>query len=158
MQPIINQVHNLLIKYKKTIAVAESCTGGFVSYLLTQLPGSSKYFLMGVTAYSNKAKIEVLKIPKKIILEKGAASKEVAINLARSVRKLAKADFGIGITGIAGPAGGSLQKPKGTVFIAIHSTNKKICKRFLFKGSRTRIRINASLKTLELLKLLVTSY
>ena len=157
MQPVINQAHNYLVKYKKTIAVAESCTGGLISYLLTQFPGSSQYFLLGVVAYSNKAKIDTLKIPAKLILKKGAVSKEIASKLASSVRKLANTDFGIGITGIAGPTAGTLQKPKGTVFIAIHSKDKKICKRFLFKGSRIRIRINAALKALELLKLLVTS-
>jgi nicotinamide-nucleotide amidase len=158
MQPVINQAHNYLIKYKKTIAVAESCTGGLISYLLTQLPGSSQYFHMGVVAYSNKAKIDILKIPAKLILKKGAVSKEIASKLASSVRKLANTDLGIGITGIAGPTAGTPKKPVGTVFIAIDNKKREICKKFLFHGSRITIRKKSALKTLELLKLLVTSY
>ena len=151
MDYIVNQTHNLLIKKKKNIAVAESCTGGLLCNYLTQIPGSSKYFILGVVLYSNKAKEDILKIPADIIAEKGAVSKDVAGLLAKSVRLIAKADFGIGITGIAGPTGGSKEKPVGTVFIAIDAKNKKICKKFNFRGSRLAIRKRAALKALELL-------
>ena len=151
MDYIVNQTHNLLIKKKKNIAVAESCTGGLLCNYLTQIPGSSKYFILGVVLYSNKAKEDVLKIPADIIAKKGAVSKDVAGLLAKSVRLIAKTDFGIGITGIAGPTGGSKEKPVGTVFIAIDAKNKKICKKFNFRGSRLAIRKRAALKALELL-------
>lgn len=151
MQHITNQIHKLLIKSKKTIAIAESCTGGLTSKLLTDIPGSSRYFIAGIIAYSNEIKTSILKIPVKIILQKGAVSKEVACYMAQSIRKITKADFGLSITGIAGPSGGSLQKPIGTVFITIENKNKKICKKFLFKGSRITIRRKAALKALELL-------
>jgi nicotinamide-nucleotide amidase len=152
MQPIAIQIHNLLLKNSKTIAAAESCTGGLFSSLLTQNPGSSGYFILGIVAYSNKSKENILNIPAKLIAAKGAVSKEVALNMAQSIRKIAKADFGIGITGIAGPTGGTLQKPVGTVFTAISSKTKTICKKLNFSGSRTAVRNKAALSALELLK------
>lgn len=155
MELDINQIHKLLVKSKKSVAVAESCTGGLLSNFLTQIPGSSKYFILGVVVYSNKAKENILKIPANIIAKRGAVSKNVAELLAKSVRLIAKADFGIGITGIAGPGGGSKEKPVGTVFIAIDTKNKKICKKFNFSGSRAIIRKKASLKALELLNGLI---
>ena len=151
MQPIVNKIHSLLIKKRKTLATAESCTGGLLSKLLTDLPGSSKYFLLGLVTYGINAKEYVLKIPGKLIKTKGAVSKEVALQMARKVRNAAKADFGIGITGIAGPSGGTVQKPVGTVFIAVSSRDKKICQGFNFTGNRTIIRKKAALKALELL-------
>jgi len=152
MKHIVNQIHKLLIKKKITIAVAESCTGGLLSNLLTKIPGSSKYFILGVVAYSNKAKRKILKIPAKIIDKKGAVSSDTAKLLAKSVRLAAEADLGIGITGIAGPGGGSKEKPVGTVFIAVDSKNKKICKKFNFTGKRATIRKKSALKALELLR------
>lgn len=155
MREFIDELHKFLIKARKTVAVAESCTGGALSNLLTQTPGSSHYFILGIVAYSNRAKISILRVPTKLITAKGAVCRKVARNMAQSVRKLAKADFAIGITGIAGPTGGSKQKPVGTVFIAIDSKNKRICKRLNFKGSRSIIRKKTALAALELLKLLV---
>lgn len=155
MQRMINQIHKLLMKNNKTIAVAESCTGGYLSTLLTQHSGSSQYFLMGAVVYSNKAKSSFLKIPSKIIEQKGAVSQEVSRKMAESVRKLAKADFGIGITGVAGPIGGSPHKPVGTVFIAVSSKKASGCKRFRFSGNRACIRKKSALKALEILKQLL---
>lgn len=154
-QPIVSQIHKLLLKKQKSLAVAESCTAGLVSKLLTDMPSSSAYFLLGVTAYANRAKEDILKIPRQFILKKGAVSQEVAQKMAGSVRKIGRADFGVGITGIAGPAGATPEKPVGTVFIAIDKKGKKTCKRFIFKGSRLAIRKKAALKSLELLKGLV---
>ncbi len=146
-----NQTHRLLIKNSKTIAVAESCTGGLLSEILTQNPGSSKYFILGIITYSNDAKQNFLKIPTPVILKNGAVSKEVAQKMAQSVRILAKTDFGIGITGIAGPTGATPEKPIGTVFIAISAKNKLICRRFQFRGNRLAVRKTAALKALKLL-------
>ncbi len=151
MKTYINKLHKLLIKNPKTIAVAESCTGGLLSSLLTKNSGSSKYFILGVIAYSNSAKKDILKIPRRLIAKNGTVSKEVAQKMAQSVRILAKTDFGVGITGIAGPTGATTGKPIGTVFIAISAKNKLICQRFQFKGSRLTIRKTAALKALELL-------
>ncbi|HLD82358.1 MAG TPA: nicotinamide-nucleotide amidohydrolase family protein, partial [Candidatus Omnitrophota bacterium] len=107
MDYIIGQIHHLLIRNRKNIAVAESCTGGLLSNLLTQTPGSSQYVILGIVAYSNQSKQGLLKIPTSLIAKKGAVSKEVALKMAESVRTLAKTDFGIAVTGIAGPTGGT---------------------------------------------------
>jgi nicotinamide-nucleotide amidase len=155
MEDIVAQIHKFLIKNKKTIAVAESCTGGELSNLLTKISGSSAYFILGIVAYSNPAKQKILKISPTIIRKKGVVSKEVATAMAKAIRKIARSDFGIGITGIAGPTGATSQKPVGTVFIAIDSEHKKISKRFQFKGNRIAIRKIAALKSLELLKRII---
>lgn len=152
MQPVIKQIHRLLLKNRKSIAVAESCTGGLLCAMLTQVSGSSQYFILGIVAYSNNAKETILKVPHMSIAKKGAVSKEVARKLAESVRKLAGADFGIGVTGIAGPTGATPQKPIGTVYISIDTKNKNLCKKFIFKGNRSVIRKKAAIKALELLK------
>ncbi|TBR16098.1 CinA family protein [bacterium] len=151
--PGINQkIHNILTSRRKTLAIAESCTGGLASSLLTKIPGSSKYFILGAITYSNKAKEKILKIPHKILSAKGAVSEETATLMAKNIRKIAGTDFGVGITGIAGPGGGTTDKPVGTVFIAISSKNKTTCQKFAFSGNRNKIQLNAALKALELLK------
>jgi len=149
--PIIRQTHSALLKSKSTIAVAESCTGGLISYLLTKLPGSSGYFVLGIVAYSNKTKIELLKVPAGIISKNGAVSAETALFLAEGVRRLANTDFGIGITGIAGPGGGTSAKPVGTVFIAVARKKIAVCKKFKFSGGRNSIRKKSALESLKLL-------
>lgn len=156
MEFLVKKIHTGLIKNQKTIAVAESCTGGLLSELLTALPGSSQSFLLGVITYSNQSKNTVLKIPIQTIMKYGAVSAIVAQKMARAIRKIAKTDFGIGITGIAGPTGATFGKPVGTVFIAIAAKNKNICKKFIFKGTRSEIKKTAALKALYLLgKLLI---
>ncbi|MBU1905677.1 MAG: CinA family protein [Candidatus Omnitrophica bacterium] len=146
------ELHRKLIKNQLSVAVAESCSGGLLSKLLTDHSGSSQYFILGVVCYSNKAKESILKIPYALIRKNGAVSKSVAGKMAQNVRRFAKTEFGIGITGIAGPTGGTPAKPVGTVFIAIASKNKTICKKFHFKGTRNSIRKQSCLKALELLK------
>ncbi|MDD2752773.1 MAG: nicotinamide-nucleotide amidohydrolase family protein [Candidatus Omnitrophica bacterium] len=151
-QGIVKQVHKLLIEKHSTLSTAESCTGGLLAKLLTDLPESSKYFLLGVISYSNQAKINILKVPAKLITEKGAVSREVALKMANGVKKLAKSDFAIATTGIAGPTGGSNKKPVGTVFIAIAAKNKTSCQKFNFTGNRSCVRKKSALKALELLR------
>ena len=152
MEHIARKIHSSLIKSGKTVAVAESCTGGLISKHLSELSGSSSYFLLGVVAYSNKTKEKILKIPQQLILKKGAVCQEVARKMASSIKNIAVADFGIGITGIAGPKGGTLEKPVGTVFIAVAGKNKTVCKKFNFKGNRVAVRKKSSLEALKLLK------
>lgn len=155
MEPIASKIHSLLIKKQKSVAAAESCTGGLLSKLLTDISGSSQYFILGVVAYSNKAKEDILRIPPCVIKKNGAVSKPVASLMAGNIRKFAKTDFGIGVTGIAGPAGAGPKKPVGAVFIAVDSKTKKICKKFHFTGSRLSIRKKAALKALKLLRALI---
>lgn len=152
MQKIICEVHKLLLKRGKTLAIAESCTGGLLSSLLTRNPGSSKYFKLGIVSYSNEAKAITLHIPKATISSHGAVSKETAVLMAGNIRKIIKTDFGIAITGIAGPEGGSRHKPVGTVFIAVSDAKKTACMKFLFRGSRLAIRRESARQALELLK------
>jgi len=154
-QGIIYQIHNALLKKEKTLAIAESCTGGLLSKLLTDTPGSSKYLNLGIIAYSNAAKERILKIPHTVILKYGAVSRQVAILMAKNVKKISKVNYGIGITGIAGPSGGSKVKPIGTVYIAVSDVNKTICKKFVFRGTRSVIKTKSALRSLELLKKLL---
>jgi nicotinamide-nucleotide amidase len=151
MDKLVRQIHQLLLKDKLTIAVAESCTGGLVSSMLTSQPGSSAYFVISTVVYSNRAKNILLKIPLTLINRNGAVSKPVAIAMAQGIRKLANTDLAIGITGIAGPTGGTTRKPVGTVYISAAYGRKTICKKYNFLGNRSSIRRQASLAALTLL-------
>ena len=152
MRDIVKEIYDILVRKEKTLAVTESCTGGLLSSLLTRISGSSQYFMLGVVTYSNKAKESLLKIPTSLIEKNGAVSKPVAAAMAKNIRKIAKTDFGIGITGIAGPTGGTPIKPVGTVFIAVANKNKTICARYCFKGNRASIRKKSAVTALQLLK------
>ncbi len=151
---LIAQTHRSLIKNKLRIAVAESCTGGLLSAALTSLSGSSQYFISGIVTYHNSAKTKLLNIPQQLIARHGAVSGIVAQKMAQNAAKLAKTDLGVGITGIAGPTGGTKAKPVGTVFIAVAAKNKTICKRFNFKKSRSSIRKQAVIAALKIIKIL----
>ena len=144
-------VGRILRKSKKTLAIAESCTGGLVSDRITNVSGSSDYFRMGLVTYSNKIKEDILDVPGKLLKKYGAVSKEVALKMAKEVRRLANANIGVGITGIAGPGGGTKTKPIGLVYIALVTNNKKIVKEFRFKGSRRNIKLQASQAALNLI-------
>jgi nicotinamide-nucleotide amidase len=152
MDKLIKQVHGLLIAKRQTLAIAESCTGGLLASLFTSLPGSSKYLTLGIIAYSNQAKENILRIPHRVISKHGAVSADTARAMAANIRKIAKTNYGISITGIAGPTGASVNKPVGTVFIALDSPDKKICEKFNFTGSRLEIRKKSALAALRMLK------
>lgn len=145
------KIAKILSQSKKTLAIAESCTGGLLANRLTDIPGSSAFFWLGIIAYDNKAKTKLLKIPSVIIKKHGAVSLEVARLMAQNVRKILRTDLGIGITGIAGPTGGTRTKPVGLVFIAVASKQKALAHQFIFKGSRSAIKAQASQKAMELL-------
>lgn len=149
IEQIINDV---LTKEKKTIAVAESCTGGEVSNLITKVPGSSTYFLGGVVVYSNQAKINILKVSEQIIQENGAVSRPCVVAMAQNMRSLLRTDIGVGVTGVAGPTGGAGTKPVGSVYIAVTNGDKLICKLFKFEGSRIEIRQKAAQAALRMVK------
>lgn len=146
-------VAQLLIKHDLRIAVAESCTGGSVSNRLTDVPGSSAYFLAGIVAYSNEAKHRLLNVSPKTMLQHGAVSSFVAAEMATGARQIMDADIGIGVTGIAGPTGGTPEKPVGLVFAALSSVFSNPAERFLFEGTRTGIKMRATQRTLNLLRL-----
>ncbi|MDD3087575.1 MAG: CinA family protein [Candidatus Omnitrophica bacterium] len=152
MQNLTKYLHKALIKENKTLAIAESSTAGLISKILTDNPGSSKYLLLGITAYSNQIKNKILKIPASILSKNGAVSEETALLMAKNVRKLAKADLGLAVTGIAGPTGARINKPVGTAFIAVTDGKRNLCQRFLFKGDRSSVRKQTALQSLQLLK------
>lgn len=135
-----------------TVAVAESCTGGLIAQRLTNVPGASRYFLEGVVTYSNQSKTRLLGVDKKLIKEFGAVSQQVARDMARGVRHKAKTDFGLAITGIAGPDGGSEEKPVGLVYVALADDAHTAHKRFMIPGDRELIRWRASQAALDMLR------
>ena len=149
---LLKEVAKLLLRNKKTIAVAESCTGGLISHQLTNISGSSKYFKLGVVAYSKQAKSKVLKIKKQDLNRFGVVSKKITAIMARNVRKFAHSDIGLATTGIAGPTGGSKNNPVGTVYIALAFRNSIFVEKFKFKGTRTQIKNKAKNKSLLLIK------
>ncbi len=130
----------LLKKRNKTIAVAESCTGGLVSDKLTNIPGISEFFLEGIVAYSNRAKSGILGVPEELIIKHGAVSREVARAMAEGVQKRSSANVGIGITGIAGPGGATKDKPVGLVYVAVVSDGTFEVKELRLRGSRIDIK------------------
>ena len=132
----IRLLHNKLIKKKLTISVAESCTGGLLAHNLTKLANSSKYFQMGLTTYSNQAKINILKVNKKIIEKYGAVSKECCKSMVQNLNKISKSKINVSITGIAGPGGASKNKPVGLVYIGIIKGKKLIVEKNIFKAKK----------------------
>ncbi len=150
-EPLPQIVGEKFTKARKTLAVAESCTGGFLAKCLTDYAGASRYFLGGLVAYSNEVKKVALGIPKKIIQSEGAVSGEVAKRMAEEIRKRNKASVGLSITGIAGPSGGSARKPMGLVFVALSDRKKTTAFQFRFSGSRAGVRLHAVQKACWLL-------
>jgi nicotinamide-nucleotide amidase len=128
----------LLIEKKMTLAVAESCTGGLISNRLTNIAGSSAFFERGIVTYSNAAKIKLLDVPADGIEKYGAVSEETARLMAEGIRKIAGTDLGLSATGIAGPTGGSVDKPVGTVYLALSDSAQTICAHHVFRWDRKR--------------------
>jgi PncC family amidohydrolase len=143
---------HLLISDHKTLATAESCTGGLIAHTLTNVPGSSNWFKGGVISYANEAKTAFLGVPRSLIKDHGAVSALVAKAMAQGARKRFKTDFAIATTGIAGPAGGTPSKPVGLVFIAVASPQRTVVKKFIFKGTRLSIKDQTLHKALQMLE------
>ena len=142
----------LLLHNNINIVTAESCTGGGLAALFTEIPGSSQWFERGFVTYSNESKMELLNVQEKSLLRFGAVSEEVAREMAQGALVNSHADISVSITGIAGPGGGTDEKPVGTVHIATSfDIDKQINRKFLFDGSRTAIRYYSSLEAIELL-------
>jgi nicotinamide-nucleotide amidase len=146
-------VAELLSKNKLSLALAESCTGGYLAHTLTNIPGSSSFFSAGLVTYSNEAKSKLLGIPLQFIEEHDAVSAEVGRAMASQVREVAESDLGMGITGIAGPTGGTADKPVGLVYIALATPTTVTCQRFNFFGKRENIKERAVMSALNMLRL-----
>ena len=136
MKNLANKVVQKLIKKKLKISFAESCTGGLLSSSITSISGSSKVFNLGLITYSNQAKIKFLKVNKNIIKKYGAVSHECCLAMVNNLSKISKANINVSITGIAGPNGGTKQKPVGLVYIGIKRGNKTLINKFFFKNKK----------------------
>lgn len=143
------KLFELLKKMKLTISAAESCTGGLFSKKITDIPGASSFFIGSVIAYSNSIKTDILKVSRQTLAEHGAVSEETAAEMATGIRKIIPSDIGISITGIAGPSGGTADKPVGTVCFGF--AYKKNIETFtkVFKGDRIRIRNSAAIYSIK---------
>ncbi|MBW1860272.1 MAG: CinA family protein [Deltaproteobacteria bacterium] len=138
------EVARLLLSLGITIAVAESCTGGLICHRLTNISGSSEYLERGVVAYSNRSKIELLGISEQVIEEYGAVSEVCVRAMASGIKRLAGTDLGLSVSGIAGPTGGTSEKPVGTVYIAMAWNEDVQCWKHFFGGSRAEIKQQTS--------------
>ncbi len=145
------RIGDLLLKRGKTLSLAESCTGGLIGHRITNVSGSAAYFLMDFVVYSNDAKIKFLGVNPSLLKEYGAVSREVAVKMAEGAKKASGSSYSLAVTGIAGPTGGTSDKPVGTVFIAVTSDRGTICNRYSFCGSREEIKNETAQNALELL-------
>lgn len=145
-------VGRMLLEQKRTIATAESCTAGLLANMLTEAPGASAYFMRGWVTYSNQAKADELEISGELIGRHGAVSAEVATAMAEGACRLAGTEMGVGITGIAGPTGGTVEKPVGLVYIALAGSRRTVVKRTIFPGSRAQVRLRAAQMALSMIR------
>ncbi len=142
---------SILLRNNLTMAIAESCTGGLIAHKITNIPGASRYFLGGVVAYSNEAKIKILGVSSNTLRVHGVVSEECAREMAIRVARLFNASVGISTTGIAGPSGGTKEKPVGLVYIGYYLEGESIVQRHLFNGTREEIKNKIASKALETL-------
>jgi nicotinamide-nucleotide amidase len=141
-----------LLRQKKTLALAESCTGGYISHRITRVAGSSAYYFGGAVTYSNEAKVLFVGVKHETLERHGAVSRETALEMSQGIREKTAASVGLSVTGIAGPSGGSLEKPVGTVWISIACDNFHEARRFQFAGERERIILATSQAALDWLR------
>jgi PncC family amidohydrolase len=150
-KPLEVQVGELLLQHGLWLATAESCTGGLVSHLITNVSGSSAYYLGGVIAYSNDAKVRLLGVSPETLDHFGAVSEQTVLEMARGIRYSTGADIGISVSGIAGPTGGSPDKPVGTVWIGLSSPRLKLARYYLWEGDRLSVKEQSAHAALQLL-------
>ncbi len=136
MKKLSQKIVKLLSKKKLKVSFAESCTGGLLSSSITSINGSSKVFTLGLVTYSNQAKINILRVPKKIIMKHGAVSYETCLSMVKNLNKISKTNISVSVTGVAGPKGGTKHKPVGLVFIGIKKSNKTLIRKYLFKNKK----------------------
>ena len=154
---LVTRLSESLLGKRKKVCTAESCTGGLIAKTLTDLAGSSDWFERGFVTYSNQAKNEMLAVPSSVIEDYGAVSEPVAAAMATGALRHSHADYSVAVTGIAGPDGGSEEKPVGTVWIAVASADEVIANRFQFSGDREAVRVATLVAALEALIDLIDS-
>lgn len=151
MEDLAKRAGELLTERGLTLGLAESCTGGLIAHRITNISGSSNYFLGGAVTYSNQAKEKLLGVPHQTLLEYGAVSEETARAMARGARRLFSSDLALAVTGIAGPTGGTPEKPVGLVYIALATPDEERCERYIWKGDRLQNKAQSAQAALELL-------
>ena len=144
------RIGRILRERRMKIAVAESCTGGLIANRITNIQGASDYFDMGFVTYSNDSKELYLFVPEGVIAEKGAVSSEVAKEMAEGVKETTEADVALSVTGVAGPGGGTPEKPIGTVYVGLASKDGTVVRKFLFSGDRLSIKEQTSEEALKM--------
>jgi nicotinamide-nucleotide amidase len=149
-------VGDLLVAKGMRVAVAESCTGGLITSRLTDVPGSSRYVDQSVITYSNESKTELLGVPTELLETHGAVSEPVGLAMADGIRTRARADVGVGVTGIAGPTGGTTEKPVGTVVVTATTANERRVRTFRFFGDRELVKFQASQAALDMVRRLLS--
>ncbi|MFQ6117082.1 MAG: CinA family protein [Candidatus Bipolaricaulia bacterium] len=152
MIELATEIGGLLRAKRLTLATAESCTGGLLGDMITDVPGSSDYFVGGVISYSDEAKERLLGVRRETLMEEGAVSEETAREMARGARDLFHSDLALAITGIAGPGGGTEEKPVGLVYIALAAPGEELCERHVWQGDRGENKRRSAERALELLK------
>ena len=145
------QIGNLLRKRELKLALAESCTGGLIGDRITNVPGSSEYFLGGIVAYAYEAKVALLGVSWDTLNTKGAVSQETVLEMARGTRRILNTDIGVSVTGVAGPGGGTPEKPVGTVWIGLVAKEGEWTRLFQFSGNREQNKISSSNAALQML-------
>ena len=153
MNPLEEEIAHILLSQKRTIAVAESCTGGLIAFRLTNVPGSSAFFERGAVTYSNRSKTEMLGVPKEEIENYGAVSEQTAKLMAEGIRQQSGTDLGLATTGIAGPTGGTPEKPVGTVYMGLAMPQGVEAKHHVFSGDREQIKTLSAHTALNWLRL-----
>ena len=148
---LIHFIANKLKEQKHALGLAESCTGGYIAHLITSIAGSSDYFKGGIVAYSNELKIKILQVEEQTINQHGAVSREVVEQMASNILQIGNVDYGVAVSGIAGPDGGSAEKPVGTVWIAVANKNKIDARCFSFDGNRKQVIRQAATEALSML-------
>lgn len=148
---LVQELANRLLAHRQKVCTAESCTGGLIAKTCTDLAGSSDWFERGFVTYSNQAKSEMLAVPASLIEDYGAVSEAVATAMASGALRHSEADFSVAVTGVAGPAGGSDDKPVGTVWISVASAEQLVAKRYQFDGDRQAVRAATLVTALEVL-------
>ena len=157
MNDLSFKIVKLLTEKKLTVSFAESCTGGLLASTITSISGSSKVFNMGLVTYSNNAKMKLLKVPKRTITKHGAVSHETCQTMVQNLSKISKSNISISITGVAGPNGGTKEKPVGLVFIGVKQGSKIIVKRKFFKSKkRVLIQKNTVNEVLKIIKSIIS--
>lgn len=145
------QIGDLLRTQELKLALAESCTGGLVGSRITDAPGSSEYFLGGIVSYSNEAKVNLLSVTWETLNSTGAVSRETVIEMARGARGLLNADIAVSVSGIAGPGGGTDEKPVGTTWIGLSTQDRELARMFQFSGDRVQNKSHAAESALQVL-------